>query len=1201
VAEIIEGATVKIGGDIGALRTALGQIPTAIGDALRNTEGVFRDATGRMHDELSGQFVKVESLFDSLGSKVAPKLQSMGTALTGMLTVPIVGAGLAIAKFGGDFEAAMTRVAVLGDVSGKELEELNAQAIKLGIETPYSAKQAADAMGEFAAQGFKANEIMVAMPGILGLAASGQVSTGVAAQATADILRGYGLEASKAAMISDVLAKAAADSAIGVVDAANAFKYIGPVASAAGVSFHETAAALMILADAGIRGEKAGTGVQQFLIDLVKPSKAAAAAIEDMGIKLKDAHGKFLPLPMIVEQFSQAQKKAGDGTTFLAEATKIWGMRAADVLPLIKAGGESLAKHTEELKNSEGASKKMGDALMNNLKGSMEQLKGSLETLAIALFKTFGPVMKEVVDSITKATNWLIEMAKELRDQPQWLKNFEVGLLAVFAVAGPVLLGMGVFFKALVDIKSGLMLLSGVFPAFSGAAATATTAVGGLAGALTLLKGAVVIAAAAFVAWELGSWAYKNIAPVKALGDALSGLILKMPGVQEMIDRIGGIPQANKQFADSVTVLEARLKAKGVTVDKTNLSLEEYSRKLREAVAKLSPVKTETDRVEIATGAWKKSFDGLMGSIGTGGGTLSTHTGKVTDAEKAHKTLETQIKGVQDHFEQFIAKFNGAAWDFSRFQQFEKEGGNVKRAVSEIDAELLKLRQKFDGELPPAIKGTIVQMLVVKDALLEFKRVSETAKLDQAWVDLNKEIAKTPKVIEDMSPIIRDMINKDLEAPLKKAEGAFGSLGKAAGESANTIQGERKGAAQKSTTAWDGFTKQVSTILSDFAKSSAEGLWKIFSNKQNDELKKQERDLQASLADRTKGWEAYQKELALKMEGMTEMEKSEAIALFAMKEQEYKKYLADVQVKLEDLKSKHKSAFSAIGGFFTSLLSDMGKALTRWGIETVIGAIQKSFKDAFAGVIADSGAFGIFKKALSGLIKHITDAFGGVSKTIADVFKTAIPTVPTGGTGGTKGGTPGTGGTGGTGSLGLVGGIDLVTSIVQAAMAVLGYVQQRHMEADIAKIEVTSRGVLNQILSIQDDVNTYWPHLANLPAQLARLDIIESAVVWMRDAQLPYLQELRDEIVWIKENSFQYIVDHIDTVASNTMAIYETLRERLPVPTSEELALTDLASGTVVAGGVQIGEINISGIQSDDPLAFADAIIGTVMDALAPA
>lgn len=360
----------------------------------------------------------------------------LGTRLSAAITLPLVGIAAASTKAFAEFESSMNRVSALGDIFGKDLKALEQQAKELGATTIYSSKQAADAMGELAAAGFKANEIMSAMPGVLALAATEQMEIAEAASISAAVIKGFGLQARDMQQVADLLAKTSSASASSVKDLGYAFQYVGPVAKAAGQNMQDIAAALGVLANAGIKGETAGTGLRNMFNDLLNASKKGQDAMDALGIKAFDSTGKLKPLGDLIKELAPLVDNVGAGFA-------IFGQRFSDVLPLLAAGGTEFQKMREEIKTFEGSAQKMADTMRKGLKGSWEEFMSTLETAAINLGEALAPIAEKLIKFATVVVNDLAKAAEVFKMLPEPMQTFVIALLGFAAAAGPALFIMG--------------------------------------------------------------------------------------------------------------------------------------------------------------------------------------------------------------------------------------------------------------------------------------------------------------------------------------------------------------------------------------------------------------------------------------------------------------------------------------------------------------------------------------------------------------------------------------------------------------------------------------------------------------------------------------------------------------------------------------------------------------------------------------
>lgn len=405
--------------------------------ALNNTETDIANLTV----ELKTAESKAISFGDSLelaGGKMtsaADKIGSIGTKLTLGVTTPIIGIGTAAVNAGNDFEAQMSRVSAIAGAYGDDLEMLREQAIELGAETSFSATQSAEAMENLASAGFGTQEIMAAMPGMLDLAASSGEDLASSADIAASTLRGFQLEASEAGHVADVLAKNAADTNAAIMDTGYAMKYVAPVAQSAGWSLEEVTAAIGVMADAGIKGEQAGTTLRGALTRLMKPTDDMVESMEELGITFYNSQGKMKPLSTIVDELQKSTKNLTDEQRDNHLAT-IFGTEALSGMKILLASGkEELDQMTDGLKNADGAAEKMADTMLDNTKGSIEEMNGSLETAGITIQKQLAPW-------ITKGAKKVTELANEFSQLDENTQGTILTMGGIAAASGPVIKGL---------------------------------------------------------------------------------------------------------------------------------------------------------------------------------------------------------------------------------------------------------------------------------------------------------------------------------------------------------------------------------------------------------------------------------------------------------------------------------------------------------------------------------------------------------------------------------------------------------------------------------------------------------------------------------------------------------------------------------------------------------------------------------------
>lgn len=347
-----------------------------------NTQG-FRRGLKSSESSLS----KFKSAAMGVGAGVA-KGMAVGAAGVAAIGTAI---GLSVKSFA-EFESGMLRVQAVTGASGSEFQALTEQAKQLGASTAFSAKQAAEGMGFLGQAGFNATEIQAAMGSVLNLAAAGALELADAADITASVLRGFGMDATEATKVTDVLAKAAASSNTSVQEMGEGFKFVGPVASAMGLSIEETAAALSVLSDAGLKGSLAGTGLRQALVkmgpDIIKSGGLLPA------LKALDSEG----VRAVTEAMDSLGARAGTAAIALANNTD----RAEELEKVYK--------------NSGGAAQEMADTLMSGVTGAGLQVVSAFEAVRNNVGEAFGEASIGFMGAFSEGLRALAGLVQNLGD-----------------------------------------------------------------------------------------------------------------------------------------------------------------------------------------------------------------------------------------------------------------------------------------------------------------------------------------------------------------------------------------------------------------------------------------------------------------------------------------------------------------------------------------------------------------------------------------------------------------------------------------------------------------------------------------------------------------------------------------------------------------------------------------------------------------
>lgn len=337
---------------------------------------------------------------DQLEGKISKLKQSFaGIGRISLIAFGAVSAGIGLAtKTFATFESKMSTVKALTGATGDDFDSLTNTAKELGAETVFSASKAAEGMKFLGLAGFQTNQIIEAMPGLLNLAAAGQLELGKASDLVTDILALFNLEAKEANRLADLMAKTSSTANTDVGQLGEAMLEAGGTAKVFNMTLEETSAALGQIANLGLKGTKAGTSLNRMLIDLGQNSKK----LEKLGINVFDTNGQFRKLADIIQDVEKATAGLNDKekAQLINQASGIFGRQS--LLRLLTAGSKKLREYTKELENSNGFAKQMAKIMIDNLGGAFTLLKSAIEGALIDLGSKFAPIIKLVVEALTK-------------------------------------------------------------------------------------------------------------------------------------------------------------------------------------------------------------------------------------------------------------------------------------------------------------------------------------------------------------------------------------------------------------------------------------------------------------------------------------------------------------------------------------------------------------------------------------------------------------------------------------------------------------------------------------------------------------------------------------------------------------------------------------------------------------------------------
>lgn len=340
---------------------------------------------------------------------------TVGTMLTKSVSVPLATVGALSIKTAAQFEAGMSQVKAISGATGTEFEKLNQKAIEMGAKTKFSASESAQAFKYMAMAGWDANEMISGIEGTMNLAAASGEDLALVSDIVTDSLTAFGLSASDAAHFSDVLAQASARSNTNVSLMGETFQYVAPVAGALGYSVEDTAVAIGLMANSGIKASQAGTALRSIFTNLADPTNEVKQAMEQYNISLTDAEGNMKPLSTLMVELrdrfaglSEAQK-----TQLASTLAGKYGM--SGLLAVVNASQTDFDNLTKSINNADGASERMSKTMLDNTQGSLTLMKSAAESTGIII----GNKLKPSFDKVVKSATSMFEKFNKLSDAEQ--------------------------------------------------------------------------------------------------------------------------------------------------------------------------------------------------------------------------------------------------------------------------------------------------------------------------------------------------------------------------------------------------------------------------------------------------------------------------------------------------------------------------------------------------------------------------------------------------------------------------------------------------------------------------------------------------------------------------------------------------------------------------------------------------------------
>ncbi len=408
---------------------------------------------------------------EALGSVIT----GVGTTLTKGLTVPLVGAGAASLTVAANFEEGMSKVQAISGASASDMEKLSAKAKEMGANTKFSATESAEAFQYMAMAGWGTTDMLDGISGVMNLAAASGENLGLVSDIVTDAITAFGLSANDSGHFADVLAAASNNANTNVSMLGESFKYIAPVAGAMNYSIEETAVALGIMANNGIKASQAGTSLRSALSHLLKPTDTVAGALKKVGLWIDRDEEGLEALNLAIMNSDGTSKTLTETMDTLRDAFKdldeaqrtqiaaqVFGTEAmSGMLSIINTSEADYKKLTEAINNADGTAQRMAETMGNNLKGNITLFKSALEGAGIAIGENLLPAMTGIVQKATSVVSAFGQLDKETQ---KTIVNTGLVVAAIgplITIGGKLISGIGAVSSALSSMGGTMAVLAG--------------------------------------------------------------------------------------------------------------------------------------------------------------------------------------------------------------------------------------------------------------------------------------------------------------------------------------------------------------------------------------------------------------------------------------------------------------------------------------------------------------------------------------------------------------------------------------------------------------------------------------------------------------------------------------------------------------------------------------------------------------------
>ena len=549
-------------------------------DALQREIIETEQELRRLQEEAASTSVALSKI-DQAGKK----MEAFGDSVTsaGQKIMPasmaVAGLGAAAVKTAADFDTSMSKVAAVSGATGDDLDALRDKAREMGAKTKFSASEAADAMNYMAMAGWKTGDMLEGIEGIMNLAAASGEDLATTSDIVTDALTAFGLTAQDSGHFADILAAASSNANTNVAMMGETFKYCAPIAGALGFSAEDTAEAIGLMANAGIKSTQAGTALRTIMNNLAGEVKITGSALGEVTIATTNTDGSMRDLSDILSDCRGAFSQLSESEQAAAAEALVGKNAMSGFLALMNAGegdieklssaidscsdtfvktvdgaiipmSQALEEGVEWIEEYNGVSEKMAAVMQDNLGGQLTILKSQIQELAISFGEMLMPAIRAIVSKVQAFVDKLNNMSESQRKAVLTIGLIIAALGPLLVILGTVISRVGVAMQGFVKLATGVKKLGVAVKAGTGIFGKLGAALGVISGPVLAVIAVIAVLVAAFKhLWDTNE-EFRN-----AITAIWNGIVSKIQAFcQGIVDRLNAL---GFEFGSIVDVLKS--------------------------------------------------------------------------------------------------------------------------------------------------------------------------------------------------------------------------------------------------------------------------------------------------------------------------------------------------------------------------------------------------------------------------------------------------------------------------------------------------------------------------------------------------------------------------------------------------------------------------------------------------------------------